>query len=71
MREKNNLPLRTQYMANLQGGTIDVNMTSSEVVRTRPHIRRFLCRYLVLKIKTKHRPDARHHRKEGKKKKYG
>ena len=32
-------------------GTFDVNMTSSEVVRTRHHIRRFLRRYLVMKIK--------------------
>ena len=32
-------------------GFFDVNMTSSEVVRTRHHIRRFLRRSLVLKIK--------------------
>ena len=38
-------------MATRCDGTFDVNMTSSEVVRTRHHIRRFLCRSLVLKIK--------------------
>ena len=52
--------------------TFDVIMPSSEVVRTRHHIRRFLRRSLVLKIKpntgqtlgsldenkTKHRPDT-------------
>ena len=39
-------------MATWHDGTFDVNMTSSEVVRTRHHIRGFLRRYLVLKIKT-------------------
>ena len=38
-------------MANLQDGTFDVNMMSSEVVRTRHHIRRLLHISLVLKIK--------------------
>ena len=38
-------------MATWHDGTFDVNMTSSEVVRTRHHIRRFLRRSLVLKIK--------------------
>ena len=52
-------------------GTFDINTKSSEVVCTRHRICRFLRRYLVLKIKTKHRPYARHHRQEGKKKKYG
>ena len=50
MREINIWPLRTQYMANGQDGTFDVNMTSLEVARTRHHIRRILRRYLVLKI---------------------
>ena len=38
-------------MATSLNGTFDVNMTSSEVVRIRHHIRRFLRRYPVLKIK--------------------
>ena len=38
-------------MATLHDGNFDINMTSSEVVRTRHHIRGFLCIYLVLKIK--------------------
>ena len=38
-------------MATWHDGTFDINMTSSEVVRTRHHMRRFLRRYLVLKIK--------------------
>ena len=38
-------------MATWRDGTFDVNMTSSEVVRRRHHIRRFLRRSLVLKIK--------------------
>ena len=33
--------------------TFDVNMTSSGVVRTHHHIRRFIRGYLVLKIKPK------------------
>ena len=61
MTERNNWILTIQYMATYHDGTFDINMTSSEVVRTRHHIRRFLRRYLVLKIKTEHRPDARHH----------
>ena len=51
MREINNWPLRTQYVAIWQNGTFDLNMTPSEVVRTRHHIRRFLRISLVLKIK--------------------
>ena len=43
--------LRIQYMATWCDGKFDVNMTSLEVVRTRHHIRRFLRRSLVLKIK--------------------
>ena len=38
-------------MATWHDGTFDVNMTSLEVVRTRNHIRRFLRRSLLLKIK--------------------
>ena len=38
-------------MATCHDVTFDVNMTSLEVVRTRHHIGRFLCRSLVLKIK--------------------
>ena len=38
-------------MATFHDGNFDVNMTSSEVVRTRHHICRFLCRSLVLNIK--------------------
>ena len=38
-------------MATCCHGEFDVNMTSSEVVCTRHHIRRFLLRSLVLKIK--------------------
>ena len=38
-------------MATLHDGTFDVNMTVSEVLRTRHHIRRFIRRSLVLKIK--------------------
>ena len=51
MREINNWPLRTQYMATSHGGNFDVNMTSSKVGRTRHHIRRFVRRSLELKIK--------------------
>ena len=51
MRERNNRPLRNQYMANLKDGDFNVNMMSSEFVRTRHHIRRFLRRSMVLKIK--------------------
>ena len=51
MRERNNWPLRIQYMATWHDGTFDVNMTSSEVVCSRHHISRFLCRSLVMKIK--------------------
>ena len=50
-RKEKNWILRIQHMATWHDGTFDVNMTSSEVVRTRHHIRRFLRRYLVLKIK--------------------
>ena len=46
-----NWPLSNQYMDTWQDGTFDLNMTLSEVVRTRHHIRRFLSRSLVLKIK--------------------
>ena len=49
--ERKNWILRIQYMATLHDGTFDVNMTSSEVVLTRHHIRRFLHRFLVQKIK--------------------
>ena len=38
-------------MATWHDGTFDVNMTSSEFIRTRHHIRRFLRRSMVLKIK--------------------
>ena len=51
MTEINNWPRRTKYMDTLQDDTFDVNMTSSKFVRIRHHIRRFLRRYLVLKIK--------------------
>ena len=51
LRERNNWPLRTQYMATWHDGTFDVNMTSSEVVHRRHHICGFLLRSLVLKIK--------------------
>ena len=51
MTERNNWPLTIQYLAILHDGTFDVNMTSSEVVRTRHHIRRFQRRSPVLKIK--------------------
>ena len=51
MTERKNRILRIQYMATWCDGTFDVNMTSSEVVRTRHHIRRFLRTSLVLKIK--------------------
>ena len=43
--------LRIQYMATWHDGTFDVNIRSSDVVCTRHHIRRFLRRSLVLKIK--------------------
>ena len=49
--ERKNRILRIQYIATWCDGTFDVNMTSLEVVHTRHHIRRFLCRSLVLKIK--------------------
>ena len=42
---------RIQYMATWCDGIFDVNMTSSKVVRTRHHIRRFLRRSMGLKIK--------------------
>ena len=85
MTERKNRILRIQYMATWCDGTFDVNMTSSEVVRTRHHIRRFLRRSLVLKIKlntgqtfgnsdenkTEHRPDAWQLGQDWKKKKYG
>ena len=51
MRETNNRPLRTQYMATWHDETFDVNMMSLEVVSTRHRIRRFLRRSPVLKIK--------------------
>ena len=51
MTERKSRILRIQYMATWCDGTFDVNMTSSEVVRTRHHIRRFLRRSLALKIK--------------------
>ena len=51
MTEINNWPLRTQYMATQYDDTFDINMTPSEVVLTRNHIRRFLRRSLLLKIK--------------------
>ena len=38
-------------MATSQDGTFDVNITSYKVVLTRHHIRRFLHRSIVLKIK--------------------
>ena len=38
-------------MATWHNGNFDVNMMSLEVVHTRHHIRRFLRRSLVLKIK--------------------
>ena len=50
-RERNNWPLGIQYMDTWHDGNFDVNMTSSEVVRKRHHIRGFLCRSLVLNIK--------------------
>ena len=52
MRERNNWPLRTQYMDTWYDGTFDVNMTSSKVVRTRHHIRRFLSLILNIKLNT-------------------
>ena len=51
MTERNNWSLTIQYMATSHDGTFYVNMTSSEVVRTRHHMRRFLRKSLVLKIK--------------------
>ena len=51
MKERKNRILRIQYMATWCDGKFDVNMMSSGVVRTRHHIRRFLHRSLVLKIK--------------------
>ena len=51
MTERKNRILRVQYIATWHDGTFDVNMTSSEVVRTRHHKCRFLRRYLVMKIK--------------------
>ena len=50
MRERNIWPLRTQYILTWQNGHIYVNMMSSKGIRTRHHIRMFLCRSLVLKI---------------------
>ena len=38
-------------MATCHDGNFDVNMTSLEVVHTRHHMRGFLRRYLVLKMK--------------------
>ena len=51
MTESKNRILWIHYMATWCDGTFDVNMMSSEVVRTRHHIRRFIRRSLVLKIK--------------------
>ena len=51
MTERKKLILRIQYMATWHDETFDVNMTSSEVVRKRHHIRTFLHISLVLKIK--------------------
>ena len=48
--ERNNWPLRDQYMATWHDGTFDVNMTSLEILHRRHHIRKFLRRSLVLKI---------------------
>ena len=50
MTERKTRILRIQYMATWCDGTIDVNMTSFEVVCTCHRIRRFLRRSLVLKI---------------------
>ena len=49
-RKKNRF-LRIQYIVTLHDGKFDVNMTASDVVRTRHHIRRFLRRFMVLTIK--------------------
>ena len=43
--------LRTQYTFTWRYGQMDVRMTSSKVIRTRRHMRRFLRRSLVLKTK--------------------
>ena len=51
MKERNNRPLKIQYMAIWHDGTFDVNMTSLKVVRTRHRTRMFLRRSRVLKIK--------------------
>ena len=51
MTERKNWPLKIQYMATWHDGNFDVNMMSTEVVRTGHHIRRFLRISLVLKIK--------------------
>ena len=51
MTERKNRILSILYMATWHDGRFDVNMTSLEVVCTRHHIHRFLCRSLLLKIK--------------------
>ena len=50
MTERKNWILRIQYMATWHDGTFDVKMMSSEFVRTRHRICRFLRISLVLKI---------------------
>ena len=48
--ERNIWPLRNQYIFTWQNGQMYVHMTSSKVVCTCHHIRKFLHRSLVLKI---------------------
>ena len=51
MREINNRPLRAQYMATWHDGNFDVNITWSESLCRHHHIRGFIHRPLVVKIK--------------------
>ena len=50
MWDQSIFPLRTEYIFTWWNGQIYVNITSSKGVHTRHLIRRFLRRYLVLKI---------------------
>ena len=51
MQEGNIWPLRNQYIFTWKYGQMYVHMTSSKVVRTPHHIRRFIRRDLLLKMK--------------------
>ena len=64
------LGLRNQYIVICKYGQKYKNMTSSKCIRTRHHMRRFLCIYLILKIHP-NKGQKTGTGAVGKKKKYG